>query len=82
MLESIASDRRYLLVLDNRLARSRPLDIRYSDEVFLLRRVLAPIVLRPTGEGTYTVVGIALVHRLIYSEGLSHGSFKEIVKLV
>jgi len=82
MLKSVASDGRCLLVLENGLAGSGPLDIRCGDEVFLLRGVPAPMVLRPTGEGTYTVVGAALVHGLMHGEGLSHGSFKETVKLV
>ena len=80
MLESVTSDRRCLFVLDNGLPGSGPLDIRCGDEVFLLRGV--PAVLRPTGEGTYTVVGAALVHGLMHGEGLSHGSFKETVELV
>ncbi len=82
MLECVTSDRRCLLVLDNGLAGSGPLDIRCGDEVFLLRGVPAPMVLRPTGGGTYTVVGAALVHGLMHGEGLSHGSFNETVELV
>lgn len=69
----LVKDRRGLFVLSSGLLGTGPSDMKKNDEVFLLRGIPVPMVLRPDSAGEdFRVVGASMVHSLMHAE-----SFKE-----
>ncbi|KAK4443393.1 heterokaryon incompatibility protein-domain-containing protein [Podospora aff. communis PSN243] len=73
LASAIIADKRCLFTLSTGLIGSGPLGMELGDEVYTLQGVPAPMVLRKLEDGTFVVVGAALVHGLMHGEGRTDG---------
>ena len=70
---------RTVIVSDSRFLALAPKTTRAGDRIFIIYGLEVPLILRPQGDGTHTVVGVGYVHSVMYGEalsGLENGTFR------